>query len=100
MGDAAAVDDRRRIELQIRAVAVTYRSERRRLPAHSLRAFGSRARAILVDVQQAALRYPDLAAGVANLIEEIDRDERLAAGRLGEETVDGGGELVDVERLG
>jgi hypothetical protein len=93
------LDDRRRIETELRIVAATYRYERRRLGFEHAGVPRARARSMLLTLQPDAAGYPELAAAVANLIEAIDRDERLAAGGLGEQPVDGGGQLVDVERL-
>jgi hypothetical protein len=80
-------------------VAATYRYERRRLGPQDAGIVRARSRSMLVELQPAAAAYPDLAAAIANLIEALARDERSAAGRLGEQTVDGVGELVDVKRL-
>lgn len=54
---------------------------------------------MLLELEPRASHYPELAAAVANLIESLDRDERLTARGLAEEPVDRGGEVVDVERL-
>ena len=53
--------DRQHIELQIRAVVVTYRIERRRRDAPTMEAFGTRARAILDALDAEVEGHPDLA---------------------------------------
>ena len=93
------MDTRRRVELQLRAVSTTYHREKKRLDAASLTAFRGRARGVLAAVQPEAAQYDDLDAALASVLEELERDERLASDRLGEQPLDRVAELVDRERL-
>ena len=93
------MDTRRRVELQIRAVAVTYRRERRRLEAHGLSKMRDRGRTLLNAVEADASPYAELLAALLNVREELERDERLAADGFSQQPIDRGGELVDPERL-
>ncbi len=52
--------DRRRIELQLRIVLVTYRIERRRRDSQVMQAFRERGRAILEDLAAEVAAFPDL----------------------------------------
>ena len=63
--------DRRHIELQIRAVVVTYRIERRRRDAPTMEAFGARARVILDGLDAEVEAHPDLAARLREAREEL-----------------------------
>ena len=93
------MDTRRKVELQIRAITVTYRRERRRLDAHGLMKMRERGHALLDAVEADASPYPELLAALLNVREELERDERLAADRFSQQPIDRGGELVDPERL-
>jgi hypothetical protein len=66
--------DRRRAELQIRAVVVTYRIEVRRRDAPTMGEFRERARAILSGVEGAVQGYPDLAERLRGARLEIEAD--------------------------
>jgi hypothetical protein len=68
-GDAV---DRRRIDLQIRAIVVTYRIERRRRDSHVMEEFRARARSILDELEEEARRYPDLEARLVEARHEVD----------------------------
>lgn len=63
--------DRRHIELQIRAVVVTYRIEQRRRDAPTMEAFGARARAILDGLDAEVEAHPDLAERLREAREEL-----------------------------
>jgi len=71
-GDAV---DRRRIDLQIRAITVTYRIELRRRDSLVMQEFRARARSILDGLADEARGYPDLEARVAEARHEVDADE-------------------------
>lgn len=72
--------DRRRIELQIRAVLVTYRIEVRRRDAPTMGEFREAARAMLGGLEEAVQPYPDLAERLRDARHEIEPDpERPAA---------------------
>ncbi len=94
------MDTRRRVELQLRAVTTTYHREKKRLDPASLTTFRGRAREILAAIRAEAAQDDHLAAALANVLEELERDERLAADRLGEQPFDRVAQLVDGERLG
>lgn len=64
--------DRRRIELQIRIVVVTYRVEQRR-DSPTMEVFRGRARRLLDGLHQAVRPYPDLQARLNEAREELDR---------------------------
>ena len=64
--------DRRLIELQIRAVMVTFRIERRRRDGPTMAAFGARARAILSGLDAEVLDHPDLGARLIEARQELD----------------------------
>jgi hypothetical protein len=68
-GDAV---DRRRIDLQIRAIVVTYRIERRRRDSQVMEEFCARARSILDGLEEEARRYPDLEARLVEARREVD----------------------------
>ena len=78
--------DRRRLELQIRAVVVTFRIERRRRDTSTMDAFHERARSILESLSDDVRPYPDLASQLQDALEELGVDEqvRLNAARAGE----------------
>ena len=92
------MDTRRKVELQIRAVVVVYRRELRRLEPQNLAILRDHGRALLDSVEPEASRYPELMAALANVREEMDRDDRLAANRL-EQPIDRLDELFNSERL-
>ena len=72
------MDRRRRVELQLRSVTTMYQREKKRLDPASLTVFRERARNILAKIQADASDHDDLAAALANVLEELERDERLA----------------------
>ena len=63
--------NRRRIELQIRAVVVTYRLEQRRRDDSTMEAFRSRARSILEALDAEVQDHPDLAARLLEARREL-----------------------------
>jgi hypothetical protein len=70
-GDAV---NRRRIDMQIRAVLVTYRVERRRRDAPTMDAFRDRARALLNELEEEIQPYPDLAARLREARRELESE--------------------------
>ena len=66
--------DRRRIELQIRAVLVTYRVEARRRDAPTMGEFRERARALLDGLEEAVGPYPDLAERLREAQSELEAE--------------------------
>ena len=91
--------DRRRIELQIRAILVTYRIEHGRRDAPTMDLFRERARLLFDELDEAVRSDPDLRRALADARRELDGDERSARSGLGKEAVDGGHQVVDAERL-
>ena len=71
--------DRRRIELQIRAVVVAFRIERRRRDASTMDTFHDRARSILESLSEDVRPYPDLESRLRDAFEELDTDRRATA---------------------
>ena len=92
------MDTRRKVELQIRAVNVTYRRERRRLDPDGLRVMRERAQALLDALEPEASQFSELLAALRNVREELERDDRLSADRLSPQSVERDGEPVDRER--
>lgn len=68
--------DRRRFELQIRAIVVMYRIERRGSNRVTMDLFRVRANQLLDELDVAAAQHPDLRVRVADVRAEIDADER------------------------
>ena len=66
--------NRRRIELQLRAVLVTYRVEVRRRDAPTMEQFRRSARAMLDQLHEAVLPFPDLAERLSEARREIESD--------------------------
>ena len=64
--------DRRRIELQIRAIVVSYRIEHRRRDGPTMDEFRARGRSILDGLEEHARHYPDLEARLAEVRRELD----------------------------
>jgi hypothetical protein len=64
--------DRRRIELQIRAIVVSYRIERRRRDTRTMEEFRARAQSILDGLEEATRSYPDLEARLVETRHELD----------------------------
>ena len=93
------MDRRRRVELQLRSITTTYHREKKRLDPASLTVFRARAGDILAKMRADASHHDDLAAALANVFEELERDERLARDRLGQQPLDGVAQLIDRERL-
>lgn len=82
--------DRRRIELQIRAVLLTYRIEARRRGPHTMEAFRERARSLLDAAETKIGSDPELQARLDAAREELEPPDASARGALGEERVDRG----------
>lgn len=66
--------NRRRIDMQIRAVLVTYRVERRRRDAPTMEAFRDRARVLLDELEEKVRQYPDLTARLVEARHELDSE--------------------------
>lgn len=64
--------DSRRIELQLRAIVVTYRVERNRRDRATMRTFLERAHVLLDSVESEGGDDPDLKAAVADVRREIE----------------------------
>jgi hypothetical protein len=64
--------DRRRVELQLRAILLTYRVEHRRRDSSTMREFRERAHALLDGLEQAVRPYPDLTAAIDAARQELD----------------------------
>ena len=64
--------DRRHIELQIRAIVVTYRIERQRRDAPTMKAFRARARSILDQLDAEVRDYPDLVERLRDARQQLD----------------------------
>ena len=64
--------DRRQIELQIRAVVVTYRIERQRRDTPTMKAFRARARSILDQLDAEARDYPDLVERLRDARQQLE----------------------------
>jgi hypothetical protein len=69
--------ERRRIELQIRAVRVTFRIEQPRGSPKSMAAFRSRARALLDGLEEEVRPYPELGRDLADARAEVDATEPI-----------------------
>ena len=66
--------NRRQIEMQIRAVVVTYRIEKRRRDAPTMDGFRDRARSLLDDLDAEVRQYPELDAQLREARLELDSD--------------------------
>ena len=71
--------DRRKIELQIRAVVVTYRVGVRRRDAPTMEGFRERARALLDGLDEEAGQYPELAEQLEAARHELDGQVEAAS---------------------
>jgi hypothetical protein len=71
--------DRRKIELQLRAVLVTHRVEVNRRDAPTMKKFRERALALLDGLDDEARPYPDLAEQIREARQELDGGPRLPA---------------------
>ena len=67
--------DRRRIELQLRAILVTYRVEHRRRDSSTMREFRERAHSLLDGLQAEVGRFPDLKAALDDARKELLNDD-------------------------
>lgn len=80
--------DRRRIELQIRAVLLTYRIEMRRRGSQTMEAFRQRARSLLDATETKIESDPELQASLDAAREELDAADASARGALSEEPIE------------
>ena len=78
---------------------VTYRIEQRRRNTPTMQRFRERARSLLADLDDAVRRDPEMRRALLEARRELDRAESSARGSLGQEVVDGGGQVVDAEGL-
>jgi hypothetical protein len=69
--------DRRRIELQLRVILLTYRVEHRRRDSSTMREFRERAYSLLDELEAAAGRHLDLKAALDSAREELLNDDPL-----------------------
>ena len=67
--------DRRRIELQLRAILLTYRVEHRRRDSSTMREFRERAHSLLDGLEAVVGRYPDLEAALDDARKELLHDD-------------------------
>ena len=67
--------ERRRIELQLRAILLTYRVEHRRRDSSTMREFRERAYSLLDGLEPAVGGYPDLKAALDSAREELLSDD-------------------------
>ena len=79
--------DRRRIELQLRAVTVTYRIEQRRRDSPTMEGFRERARAILLSLEEEVAPHPDLQAALADARRELAADDGTSRSGSGERVI-------------
>jgi hypothetical protein len=64
--------DRRRVELQLRAIIVMYRIERRRRDAPTMEEFRERARSLLSSLEEDVRPHPDLRIALSAVRREIN----------------------------
>ena len=67
--------NRRRVQLQIKLILVTYRIERRRRDAATIEAFRERARSLLNELESETAGQADLDASLAEARRELDEGE-------------------------
>ena len=67
--------ERRRIELQLRAILLTYRVEHRRRDSSTMREFRERAYSLLDGLEAAVGAHPDLKAALDSAREELLTDD-------------------------
>lgn len=91
--------DKRRVALQIRAILVMFRAEERRPDSETMRDVRSRTRQLLDELEEAVQPYPDLQDELSEARRQVEAGGPLPRRNLGEESVDGGGQSVDPERL-
>jgi uncharacterized protein (DUF2461 family) len=78
--------DRRRIELQIRAVLVAFRGERRRRDHRVMNEMRRRSHALLDEVETHLVRHPDLQQSLMDARAELDRGTVTMSGEVSEES--------------
>ena len=76
--------DRRRIELQLRAVIVTYRIELRRRDSQTMEEFREHAHSLLRTLEAEVQPHPDLQAALAEVRREIDEYDRRTSLGIGD----------------
>jgi hypothetical protein len=91
--------DKHRAALQIRAVLVMFHGEARRSDPKTVRDMTSRARELLDEVEGAVQPFPELRAELARARQQVEAGGSLPGRDLGQESVDGGDQIVDTERL-
>ena len=69
--------DRRRIELQLRVIIVTYRIEHRRRDSPTMEEFRERAHSLLSSLEQEVQLHPDLQVALSAVRHEIN-DGRIS----------------------
>jgi hypothetical protein len=67
--------DRRRIELQLRVILLTYRVEHRRRDSSTMRGFRERAHSLLDELEVPVGRYPDLKEALDSARAELSNDD-------------------------
>ena len=68
--------DRRRVGLQIRAILIPYRVERRRRDGATMQEFRTRAREMIDALEPRVKADPELRKALSDARAEIDEDER------------------------
>ncbi|MEO7296137.1 MAG: hypothetical protein ABIZ57_08325 [Candidatus Limnocylindria bacterium] len=68
--------DRRRIELQLRAIIVTYRIELRRRDSQTMQEFRDHAHSLLRSLEEEVQPHPDLQIALTEVRLEIDENDR------------------------
>lgn len=68
--------DRRRIELQLRAIIVTYRIELRRRDSQTMEEFREHARSLLRSLEEDVQPHPDLQIALTEVRREVDENDR------------------------
>ena len=71
--------DRRRIELQLRVIIVTYRVEQQRRDSRTMEEFRERARSLLRSLEADVRPHPDLQLARSEALREIN-DKRVSFG--------------------
>ena len=94
------MDSRQRVEKEIRLVLAIYRVEVGRRDSHEMARFGDRAQAIFDSLEAKIGHDPELEALLLAARWETRPEPPSAGGGLGQQAVDGGGQLGDGEGLG
>ena len=93
------MDTRRHIDLQLRAIEVMYKTERRRQSEAALRIFRQRADEILAALEGRARPHGDLYSRVVALRQALTDDAASARRARGEQPRNGGSEVGDLKRF-